>query len=1652
MSFPFRSLLLGATILLSTALFSQTSLPAATVVTQTFNSIGSSATATLPANWRLSPSGNAVGAWSAGVSATTQAASSGLPSAGGRYNWATTAGTDRTIGFLTDVSYGTPNAVMAHYRNTTGTSVNSFTIAFAIERYVVNTGSFTLVFESSTDGTTWTAQPGGSIAPGVFASGTNAGTFTSPQTVYKTLTISATVANNADIYFRWIFNTSNTTSQGLGLDNVSVFAGTATPLLTARLRDILQVDNGVQNQFNIGDDIRYQTVIKNIGTADAANVQITIPPPANTTLVPGSIKTSSVARDDNYTTGFDAPLNVSTVPTGVLNNDFGVPSPGVLSFGPTANAAATAAAGTGTSDNGGTVTLNGNGTFTYTPLTGFSGVDKFAYIAGNGNLPNNEGTVTITVGAAATVTNDVYTVIGNVSIVPNATQGVLNNDAGGGLFVASVNGSAANVGVPILTANGGNLTVNANGSFTYNPAKGYEGSDNFTYTANNGIGTASTTATVTLTVAGMIWFIDGSAAAGGDGRRSTPFNNIASFQAINIGGAGNADANDFIYVFENAAQYNGSFSLLNGQKLIGQDATIALGGAGSITGYTVPAYSTPLPVNNSANGTRAIIGTSVASTNVINLVAGASNTLRGFRIGNTTGFGINSTGFGTLTVLEVDKNGTGGALNLANGALAAAFTDIISTSSAAQGINLAGITGLLTVTNTTSLTGTTTQGILVGTTTASINFGHTTISSGSDGVSLQNNSSGSRAFGTLSITHNGAGAGFLHTSGGTFTAGGTTISNTGGTGVGIDIQNLNADIGFGATTVSKTGSGTGVTIAASGAGSDVTFASLDITTANGAGLVGTTNGGQIIVTAAGGDINATNGAAINLSQATGTSAVNLNLSGVTSSGAANGIVLTNIAGTINGGTGTITASGTDVSISGGTVSLTYSGNITQAANAAMISVSGGHATGTITFNTGALSATNGTGLQFDNADGIYNFNGNVTLNGADAGVDIVNGSTGSFSFTNTAITNPSGTAMNVNGGNGAITHTGSISKTSAGRVIEIQNRTGGTILFAGAVSGTVSSTGINLATNTGATINFTGALTLNGTASVFSATGGGTVTATNTGSTIGNITPPTSSTALTIANTTIGALGVTFQRINSSANTVGILLSNTGSSGGLMVTGTGTTAGSGGIINQSSAAAADNTLAGIGISLTNTSNVSLSNMNFSGTFGNFGIRGDGVNNFTLRESNLTGVFGTSNNGAVYEGAIRFGTQGNDGTGNGLTGTVLFTGNTIGGGYTDNISIFNNSAGSMNMTVADGTNAAIFNHNGLSGNDAILIETRGPANGATFGNPGGVAGAGFNLTLSVNGVEFKGAPGDNIQTVAATNCTQNITVINNTFFNTHPNIVSGGGGISLVGGGPTSNYIVTYNVSNNQFKGAKGTPLHVNYSGQSATVSGIIVSNTIGTPNGTYNSASSQVGSSDNGNGINVTSEKFGDNVAGPPHSTGIINHAVRIQNNVVADVNGLAGIRVSAGTQDQGGSLRLEATITGNTVSEMGPFGYAAFYSVVGGASLTTDFSKVGLHITGNTFNAGGAGATNNGNAMSFDQVSVNARYYFPGYAGSQNGESASPPGTASANLNTFLQDASHLNVLTNGPFPNPSAGAGSKVDATLVVGVLGTAFFLPVP
>jgi VCBS repeat-containing protein len=181
---------------------------------------------------------------------------------------------------------------------------------------------------------------------------------------------------------------------------------------------------------------------------------------------------------DAYSTAEDTVLTVNA--PGVLGNDSdpdGNPLSAVLGSGP----------------SHGTLILNPNGSFTYSPAANFNGSDSFTYKASDGSLTSNLATVAITVSAvndAPTAAADAYSTGEDTALTVDA-PGVLANDKDpDGDRLHTVVGSAPSHGT---------LTLDPDGSFTYTPAANFNGSDSFTYRANDGT-VESNQATVTITI------------------------------------------------------------------------------------------------------------------------------------------------------------------------------------------------------------------------------------------------------------------------------------------------------------------------------------------------------------------------------------------------------------------------------------------------------------------------------------------------------------------------------------------------------------------------------------------------------------------------------------------------------------------------------------------------------------------------------------------------------------------------------------------------------------------------------------------------------------------------------------------------------------------------------------------------------------------------------------------------------------------------------------------------------------------------------------------------------------------------------------------------------------------------------------------------
>jgi ELWxxDGT repeat protein/VCBS repeat-containing protein len=205
--------------------------------------------------------------------------------------------------------------------------------------------------------------------------------------------------------------------------------------------------------------------------------------PATATIVVNPVNDAPVAGNDSFSLSRNGTLNLLPARDLLINDtDVDGDSLTVIPNQPL---------------RGGTLTANPDGSFTYQPQAGFAGTDSFTYRLNDGTIDAATlGTVilnVITTNAAPVADADSYTVRANGVLTVPATNGVLIGDTD-----ADGNSLTARLGAG--SANGGTLSLQPDGSFTYTPRTGFVGTDSFTYFANDGTIDSATSATVTLVV------------------------------------------------------------------------------------------------------------------------------------------------------------------------------------------------------------------------------------------------------------------------------------------------------------------------------------------------------------------------------------------------------------------------------------------------------------------------------------------------------------------------------------------------------------------------------------------------------------------------------------------------------------------------------------------------------------------------------------------------------------------------------------------------------------------------------------------------------------------------------------------------------------------------------------------------------------------------------------------------------------------------------------------------------------------------------------------------------------------------------------------------------------------------------------------------
>jgi len=256
------------------------------------------------------------------------------------------------------------------------------------------------------------------------------------------------------------------------------------------------------------------------GTAQSANTAVTL----NVISVPDAPTATNDGTGGTFTINEDGSL---TVPApGVLGNDVdpdGDPLTATLVTGPAH----------------GTLTLNPNGSFVYTPAANYAGPDSFTYTVSDGTSSSAPATVSLNVTAVndpPTAVANSYAVGEDHTLTVPAVSGLLANDSDvddGALTALLVTGPAH-----------GTLTLNPDGSFTYQPTANFNGTDTFTYQVSDGH-TTSAPVTVTLTVGDDITLVPGAGRYTGGTRvtvEGSGFGPAGTPATVTIGGIPALDA------------------------------------------------------------------------------------------------------------------------------------------------------------------------------------------------------------------------------------------------------------------------------------------------------------------------------------------------------------------------------------------------------------------------------------------------------------------------------------------------------------------------------------------------------------------------------------------------------------------------------------------------------------------------------------------------------------------------------------------------------------------------------------------------------------------------------------------------------------------------------------------------------------------------------------------------------------------------------------------------------------------------------------------------------------------------------------------------------------------------------------------------------
>ena len=389
---------------------------------------------------------------------------------------------------------------------------------------------------------------------------------------------------------------------------------------------------------------------------------------------------------------------------------------------------------------------------------------------------SNTAQRTIDVSEAAmppVAVNHTYTAVGNtplgVGTTPSSPAATVSGSVLNGDSDPSDPSATLSVTANTQPANG-TVTMNTDGTFTYVPKAGFSGNDTFTYTiAGSNAPSKTATATITIAVGPVVWYVDDSKTAAGTGESTSPFNTLAAAVA-------KAGANSIIFLYQGNATYTGGVTMQSGEDLWGQPFGL------KVDGYSLVAAggSNPTITNSGGDGIDLGEGSDVEAVNVSGPSGNgvAASNINAATVGGTDAVAISGAGKD-----GIDISGGSGTMN---------FADVSVTGSTGHSVEVTSRTG------------------------GTASFGGSITDKG-DGISLVGNTGATIEFsGTLTLD-TGTNIAFLASGGGTISTAGTgsTIATT--TATALDVTSTT--IGVGGLTfqsISSNGANPGIELTSTG--------------------------------------------------------------------------------------------------------------------------------------------------------------------------------------------------------------------------------------------------------------------------------------------------------------------------------------------------------------------------------------------------------------------------------------------------------------------------------------------------------------------------------------------------------------------------------------------------------------------------------------------------------------------------------------------------------------------------------------------------------------------------------------------------------------------------------------------------------------------